>query len=139
MYSTFASFLYSFNLIASQGIFSEDTTFNMRISPQRNAIRHASRFFEVTAPTRNILQNTSGTSNIEASGAVKIENNTIYLEDSAAGAVVAENQNIPKINPIIKPELIRCDYPFTFSDYKRIRSNPYGIIKVNGEECYIKK
>jgi hypothetical protein len=118
--------------------FSPDTYYNFRISPHRNALRLAERLFQFTLPN-NILKFLSGEGNIYAKGKPKIENGFTYLEDSGDAAIIAENDNIQKINPVLKSEIIKFEYPLCFDDYNKIMANPYGIIRVDGEDCYILK
>ena len=123
-------------------VISPGTMYNMRISPQRNAIRWAERFFEVTS-NRNSLDYTAGTGNVTAKGKPIIANfpagAIYYLEDSASGESISERENISRKAPILKPEILSFDYPISFEQYAAILANPYGKIIVDGEECYIKK
>jgi len=123
-------------------IISPDTMYNARISPQRNAIRWAERFFEA-ASNRNSLDYTAGTGNITAKGKPAERNHPYfadyYLEDSGVGAAISEKDNIAHKAPLLKPEILSFDYPITFEQYAAILDNPYGKIIVDGEECYIQK
>ena len=62
-----------------------------------------------------------------------------YLDDSASGQPISERNDISRIAPLLKPEIIAFDYPITFEQYAAILANPYGKITVDGEKCYIQK
>ena len=123
-------------------IISPETMYNMRISPQRNAIRLAERFFEVKS-NKNSLDYTAGTGNVTAKGKpvekIPAFGINYYLEDSSAMVAISERDNISRKAPILKPEILSFDYPITFEQYAAILANPYGKITVDGEECYIQK
>lgn len=44
-----------------------------------------------------------------------------------------------KIARVIKAEEISLTYPVSIDDYHNIIANPYGLVVVNGEECWIKE
>lgn len=119
-------------------IISPETMYNARISPARNAIRWAERFFEANSPVKE-LKYTAGTVNVEAKMKAKTEEGKLYLEDSAESIVLSENGNIAKINPILKPEIIELTSPISHDIYNNIKNDPYGIIQVDGENCWIKE
>jgi hypothetical protein len=123
----------------SEGIISPQTMYNTRISPERNAIRWAERFFEVNS-LKNSLKFMSGTGNVSAKGSVSDSGeNTYYLQDSASNNPVSENQGIPEKMPLLKPEILSFEYPMTFKQYAAVLRNPHGKIVVDGEACYIQK
>jgi hypothetical protein len=82
----------------------------------------------------------SGKGNIDARGIPSIlPRGTDCLHDSGEGEVIAENQEIGRKTPLLKPEILSFEYPFTFADYAAVLANPYGKIVVDGEACYIQK
>jgi hypothetical protein len=128
-------------MIDAGGIISPETMYNARISPERNALRWAERFFEVNS-AKNTLEFTSGTGNISAKGKAQPADPSVAiytLNDSANGNTVSENQAIPGKAPLLKPEILSFEYPFTFQDYYSVLQNPHGKIMVDGEACYIQK
>jgi len=138
-----SSFLIDMGIIDDANtIISPDTLFNVRISPQRNAIRWAERFFEVTC-NKNSLDYTAGTGNVTAKGKPYpgdyVMNGNYYLEDSGVRQSISERDSISRKEPLLKPEILSFDYPITFEQYAKILANPYGKIIVDGEECYIQK
>lgn len=130
------------NNIEASTVISPNTMYNVRISPQRNAIRWAECFFDVIS-SRISLNYTAGTGNVTAKGKPIWTNyphgNHFYLEDSASGQPVSERDNISRKAPLLKPEILSFDFPITFDQYAAILANPYGKIIVDGEECYIQK
>lgn len=53
-------------------------------------------------------------------------------------------EDVPSENDYIIPRVFKAEeliikYPLTFSQYKAIMANPYGIITVDGEECWLKE
>ena len=118
-------------------IISPETLYNARISPKRNAIRWAERFFEVNS-LQDELKFMSGTGNVEARGVVPPNyGDYTFLEDSAENRLVSENTHIPKKQPVLKPEILEFTYPLTAVEYNLIKNDPYGIIQVDGEDCYL--
>jgi len=117
-------------------VISPETMINVRITPARNARRWAQRLFEITS-TKDTFEFMSGTGNISALGQPISASEWKYCEDYYG--VLGEKDNISFVSPILKSEVIKFDYPISISEYQLIKSNPYDIIKVNGENCYLKK
>ena len=64
---------------------------------------------------------------------------TTYREQED-GTLKPEESKDDLITPrIFKAEELIVKYPITFSQYKAIMANPYGIITVDGEECWLKE
>lgn len=64
---------------------------------------------------------------------------TLYsLQSFATSAPQVENEDIQYEAAKLKAEKITFEYPLTWEQYKAIKSNPYGIIRVNGREGWIK-
>ena len=40
---------------------------------------------------------------------------------------------------VIKAEELSITYPITLEQYQAIKQNPYGLVVVDGEECWIKE
>jgi len=121
-------------------LISPETVYNVRISPYRNALRHAEKLFSLNSQ-KNTLEFSSGIGNVVAKGRpyFQTSGSQVFLEDSASNVAVTENQPIQKIMPMLKPEIISFEFPFTFADYAAVLANPYGKVVVDGEECYISK
>ncbi|MCL2289164.1 MAG: hypothetical protein FWC34_00435, partial [Bacteroidetes bacterium] len=119
-------------------IISPETMTNVRISPGRNAIRWAERFFEINS-RRDRLEFASGAGNTYAKGRMNNSPGFVFLEDSANGGEVVENGYVPRKPPLLMDEIMAFDYPIKRDEYKAIRRNPHGIIRVNGVDYYLKE
>lgn len=109
---------------------------NMSISPYHNACRWAGRMmatYGVVLPSF-----ASGTINYHASYEKTHAPGLLYLS-----TVVNEHkENDPLVynQPrLIRAEKITFDYPISVEQYNAIKANPYGIVRVNGEDCWIKE
>lgn len=80
----------------------------------------------------------SGTGNFIAT--TQISNDGI-----SAGTELSEGLNISAADyagakdvPYLKSETLKFDWPLSFEEWKTIKSNPRGVILVNGETTYLK-
>jgi hypothetical protein len=121
---------------ADSSIISPETLINYRISPARNAIRFADSMFPLNSPITELAL-TAGAGNVTAYGKPKTETDYNYLEDANNGDILLENSNVPKQTQLLKPEIISFEYPLTPAEIASVKTNPYGIIEVDGEECYL--
>ena len=142
--------------------------YNAKISPMRNAFRWINRLFclsglkpfKLTKGTVNYLAAFKTLSNGEWVYLPDHMNDIPVLEESTSGGVKYDPQNAENtplcetyheasphcthqgdynIPRVIKAEELIIKYPITFSQYKAIMANPYGIITVDGEECWLKE
>lgn len=118
-------------------VISPETMINARITPERNALRWADSLFGFSGAKNFKL--TAGTGNMEAKGRPQTTSGYYYLSDSGNGSVLSEREEMPVQFPKLKTEVLIFDYPLKINEYMQIKNNPYGIIKVNGEKCYLKK
>lgn len=51
----------------------------------------------------------------------------------------SEKGDVYKISRKFKADVIELTYPITFDQYKIIKNNPYGLVVVDGEKCWIKE
>lgn len=116
-------------------IISPETMLNVRISPERNALRWAESLFKINKPTFNM---TSSTGNVLAKGK-PTPTTGMVLNDSAAGAVLAENAQVGHTAPKLKAETLDFTWPMTLAEYQTLKQSPYGKITVDGETTYLKK
>lgn len=116
-------------------IISPETLLNVRISPERNALRWAESLFKINKPAFNM---TSSTGNVAAKGK-PMPTTGMVLEDSAEGAVLAENDQIGHTAPKLKAETLSFTWPMTLAEYRALKQSPYGKIIVDGETTYLKK
>ncbi len=113
--------------------FSPTTIFNWRIRPFYNLMRW---FKTIAAAYPNVgdtekkLFFAAGTGNYRASGELT---SGCKLESH----VVAENQDLSKADfvggdfqPLWRVKEIQFKYPLSLSEYKRVKDNPYGYIKI---------
>lgn len=116
-------------------IISPTTTYNYRISPARNLLRHVKSIAGsiLKYPSRPI-KFTYGEGNYLAS--------TQFGADSCPGNfqlnLLAENQDITVEasgdSPIWIPEYLDFQYPLTFAQYLLIKNNPFKCIEVSDSE-----
>ncbi len=127
-------------------VFSPETMLNVAISPARNAKKWVDRLCRYKGS--NGLKYSSGTRNTYARGSAKkrvsetwtldeIEVTTSYVCEDALG-YVKENAGVDRVNPSLRAQLLRFEYPITLEQYNKIRLNPYGFISVDGERCWLK-
>lgn len=130
-------------ITVEQGAENEDRTFlspetmtNVRLSPVRNALR----FIEFLS--NNIQKSdfnfTSGTGNITAVCSPISEVGYYYL-DGGNTDLLAENESVNNVTGYLKAEIISFEYPLTKAEFDDIKADPYGIIVVDGEDCYLQE
>ncbi len=119
-------------------LISPETMYNAKISPLRNATRWASRFYEVTTNVPLAPNMLAGSGNVVAQfkPAIGFDDS---CEDALSGVVGVENESLMYVAPVLRPEIIEFAYPLTVSEFEDIKANPYGVIEVDGEECYIQE
>lgn len=117
-------------------------TYNVKLSPAQCALRWLDFIFALQGQT--VFRMTTGKLNLDAR-ATPI-NNSNYLSDNflALGgdrATFRENSQIKRAyaSPIVKPETIKIKYPVTVGEYKAIMANPYGIVRMDGDDYWIKE
>lgn len=60
-------------------------------------------------------------------------------EDGNGNYIPIPSQDDVTIPRVFRAEELSVQYPITLEQYKAIKENPYGIVSVNGEECWIKE
>jgi hypothetical protein len=80
---------------------------------------------------------TAGTGNVGAKGTINSAGGYNYLNDSANGLLLYENANVSKQTQLLKPEILSFEYPLTPAEIASVKADPYGIIEVDGEGCYL--
>ena len=130
------------------GISNKTGLYNLRISPRRNAERW--KGYIASAVSDSNFKMTSGKVNCKASYETKgsEDYNPEYPGGpeshirrlvSVEGRTLAENEQISNNTPLLKSEILKIKYPISHTQYKAIMANPYGIIEVDGEKCWIKE
>lgn len=119
------------NVESSSGITFPEDSYNLRISPIRNAIRHLITILSSYKNENNgEVLFAAGDGNIVAS--INLDDDSCIIENGE----VSESQNLDidisldpdDIRPFLKAELVSFDYPITYTQYKVIKANPYGLI-----------
>lgn len=126
-----------------QGAENEDKTFlspetmtNVRLSPIRNTLRFIDLLSNSVQKKDFVF--TSGTGNTSAVCSPIAEAGYYYL-DGGNEDLLYETETISNVTGLLKPELIEFEYPLTLAEYKYILSDPYGIITVDSEDCYLQE
>jgi len=120
------------NVASDSGVMFAEYCLNLRITPARTALNH---LHTVLTSYRNHLLGemkfTSGNGNYIAS----IELSIVDCALEGAQALI-ENQDLSldvvadaeENAPLLESEEITFDYPITYTQYKTIKANPYGLI-----------
>jgi hypothetical protein len=142
-YSDHVDYVIANTASSVQGIARPDEMYNAKISPRHNIARRRDYLFQTN--NSKDMHMSSSTGNVDASFKVTDRINigdgyTEYsLETMEVGNLQKENENIAFTRSIIKAEELSVKYPITHAQYKEIMANPYGIITVDGEGCWIKE
>ncbi len=119
------------NINTATNIIYPETAYNLRITPERNALRH---FKTLVNCYRNYatgkLVFTNGEGNYLA--VIELTNDGCVIETGS----LAENADIQaslfadadEATPLYWPELVTFEYPVTWAQYLTIKANPYGLI-----------
>lgn len=116
---------------------------NAKLTPRHMAARWQNYLFATNNQTP--FRFTSGEINYRASFSCYGSTETISGEEYqslapfALTAPQAENDNLTYIAARFKAEGIKFSYPLTVSQYKTIRDNPYGLIRLTDSEGNITK
>jgi hypothetical protein len=125
---------------------NENEFINAKITPRHMAARWVDYLFQ--SNNKTALKFSSGDINFLSSFEVipeysVVTNNgttaEIYsLKSFESSSPQKENDDIAYLQSILKAETIKFSYPITISEYIRIKSNPYGLVHVNGLQGWIK-
>ncbi len=123
------------NYTTAANIIYPETAYNLRITPERNALRHFKTIVNCYRDyaTGKLLY-TNGEGNYLAD--IELINDSCVIEEGS----LAENTDIAQsvfadagqATPLYWPELVTFDYPVTWAQYLTIKQNPYGLI---GYQC----
>lgn len=132
------------NVVESEGVAREKEQLNVQLSPRRCLDRWKDFLFA----TNNTLPFTFLSSTINSDATFKCNLSHLiegswkqkqFLKDFAKGQNLSERQSVLYEKTKIKSELLEFSYPITITQFNIIRDNPYGIIRVNGEDCWLKE
>lgn len=128
----------------AENLIKPDQTINAILSPERCLWRWNRLLFLANGATTMTFA--SGKLNCNAKFGTRTssyaqDSSMLYLYDELQQQhqEYAENGEITKINRKFKAETIELTYPMTFAQYKKIKHDPYGIVMVSGERCWIKE
>lgn len=116
----------------STNIDRESEFINAKLTPGQCAARWASYLFNINGVKE--FKFVTSTANSNASFSTR--RGTLL---SMASNPQAENADIKYTQGILTADLIELTYPISLEDYNRIKANPYGLVVVDGEECWIKE
>lgn len=127
-----------------QNIMKPSQLINAILSPERCLWRWNGLLFLANGSER--LKFSSGKLNFSAKfGTTKSrytqDSSIMYLDDELQQyeQYYSENGDVYKISRKFKAEVVELEYPMTFEQYKTIKNNPYGLVAVDGELCWIKE
>ena len=63
----------------------------------------------------------------------------LYSYYGGEDKTIAENADIEWTKPLFKAEIVKFKYPISRAQYQRIMDNPYGLIRVDGEDYWLKE
>lgn len=106
---------------------------NAKLTPRQCAARWANYLFAMNGA--KALKYVTSSANSEAG----FSTNSGSLLLSMADQPQMENDDIGVVSHKLKAETLEFTYPLTIQEYKKIKSNPYGLIKVNGIQGWIKE
>lgn len=122
-----------------------EEAYNTLISPTRNAVRWISRLFCINGLKPFKL--TKGTINYKAQvkteesygGVVVIPDLMNSIPGQSEDMALQEQYGDIVIPRVFKAEEVSLTYPITLEQYQAIKQNPYGLVVVDEEECWIKE
>lgn len=120
----------------SEGISKPAELFNAALSPRRMAERWKQRI--AFANSSKAFELTKGTVNYKAAYATQQSASQHTYLDTVAGKL-AENATIANDSPLMKAETLKVKYPISHAQYNAVKANPYGLIVVDGEKCWLKE
>lgn len=118
------------------------TTYNVRISPRRMAENWRGRMSLFNLNKR--IQFISGKVNYKAATKATRYHGSdeiyyTYYEHDKKDTLIAEDSAMSYVQPIMRAEKVKLKYPTTNDQYQAILANPYGLVRVNGADYWIKE
>lgn len=118
------------------------TTYNVRISPRRMAENWRGRMSLFNLNKR--IQFISGKVNYKAATKATRYHGSdeiyyTYYEHDKKDTLIAEDSAMNYEQPIMRAEKVKLKYPTTNDQYQTILANPYGLVRVNGADYWIKE
>lgn len=124
-------------------VISPETSYNLRLSPMRNMLRHSPVINSgLTKYVAREIKLTSGEGNYKMTSEFSADtcpgrwNNNLISEGANVQWDDADNSDYL---PIWLPEILEFQYPLTYNEWKDIVSNPKGVFEVSeSDEDHIK-
>lgn len=118
------------------------TTYNVRISPRRMAENWRGRMSLFN--TNKNIQFVSGKVNYKAAAKPTRYHGSYeayykYYEHDKKDTLIAEDSAMNYERPIMRAEKVKLKYPTTNDQYQTILANPYGLVRVDGADYWIKE
>lgn len=117
--------------------------YNAKISPRHNLARMRDYLFTANHAEDITMISCKGNSlaSFSVMGSDITESGVRYVSllTNETNNPQKEDEALKYRRTKIKAEELIIKYPITFSQYKAIMANPYGIITVDGEECWLKE
>lgn len=120
----------------SEGISKPTELFNAALSPRRMAERWKQRI--AFANSSKAFELTKGTVNYKAAYKTPSPSPVVDYLDTVK-TKLAEDAPIANGAPLMKAETLKIKYPLALDQFKAIKANPYGLIVVDGEKCWLKE
>lgn len=120
----------------SSDLIDYTTIFNTRISPRRMAEQWKERLSLFN--TANNITFVSGKVNSSASYKTNKTSSNVYYGD-LDGIAFKEDQTITRVTPRMRSEVMKFKYPISRVQYQNIMANPYGLIRVDGVDYWLKE
>ena len=132
------------NIEKASGIYRPNEQINVQLTPRRCAERWAKVLFPLKKDLKYSSTEGSAAAVFQCRPATGWTNSRrgvkyAYLQDFANGQSLAENADINQQDQVYTAETIEFTYPISAAEYKAIKANPYGLIKVNGILGWIKE
>jgi hypothetical protein len=134
-------FLVRTTAVDAEDIERPEEFINAKLTPRQMATRWKDYIFQSTSKSE--LRFMSGEINYQAEFDVIPEERveygmTIYSLKNFASGMLKENEDIANEKSLLRAESISLTYPITLEEYKAIKANPYGMVRVKGNDCWIK-
>lgn len=126
------------NFDGVSNVISPETSYNLRISPERNYVRWSNVIDSgLTKYPATEAKFTSGQGNYKMTSKVTGDNcpGSWNNETLSAGQNLQwDDVNNLDSNPIWLPEILEFQYPITWTQYKAIAANPKGVFEVSDSD-----
>ena len=119
-----------------------DNVFNVELSPLRNAARWYSWLIQGVKPenkTQLIYTSSEGYAGAQTQSLKKNAIISSEIREDKKEITSDIISLLEKKEPRFKSEIVEFKHPLSYKDFNKIKSNPYGLVKFNGELGWIKE